>query len=94
MRQDASTLEAASPLLALQVANETSYMEWADPDGRAWQWVAKNVTIGTSQSGADHNATVVMNVTLISSTKPNGTVYFDDVSVVPLVFERKSEQWG
>lgn len=87
-------MEAASPLLALQVANETSYMEWADPDGRAWQWVAKNVTIGTSQSGADHNATVVMNVTLISSTKPNGTVYFDDVSVVPLVFERKSEQWG
>ena len=93
MRQNA-TSTPASPLLTLQVADNISYyLKWDDPFSLAWQWAAMNITLGVSQSGMDLNATVVMNVTLANSSLPNGVVYFDDISVVPLSFvARKSQQ--
>ena len=93
MRQNA-TSGPAFPLLTLQVADNISYyLEWDDPVDRAWQWAAMDITLNVSQSGMDLNATVVMNVTLANSSMPNGVVYFDDISVVPLPFvTRKSQQ--
>ena len=93
VRQNA-TSAPASPLLTLQVADNISYfLKWDDPVDLAWQRAATNITLGVSQSGMDLNATVMMNVTLANISMPNGVVYFDDISVVPLSFvARKSQQ--
>lgn len=93
MRQSGATTEAAAPLLTLQVGDNSTSMshsvEWMDPSGRAWQWASMDIAISAALTGVDREATVIMNVTIISSPS-DGAIYFDDVSVVPIAFQCKS----
>lgn len=89
MRQSGATL-SASPLLTLQIEDESYFMDWMEPNGTAWQWVSMDATISAALTGVDRNATVIMNVTLNGGATPDGVVYFDDVSVAPITFECES----